>query len=80
MSDFVTFDQSAGLNSSQQPVTVTKGVNPMLVTHFEVTPQGGALLHMMGGATVAIDKAQWDVVGKRLCPAAEPSAKAPPAL
>lgn len=53
---------------------VPRGVNEMLITHFEGRPQGGALLHMMGGATVELDPAQWAIVGKKLLPPTEPQA------
>lgn len=77
MSDFVLFSQTAGKDANGNELAVAKGINRMLVTHFETTPQGGALLHMMGGATVQLDKAQWDVVGKRLAPSPEPQGQAP---
>jgi hypothetical protein len=58
---------------------VQRGINPMLVTHFECRPQGGALVYMMGGQAVDLDADQWAVVGKRLLPAAEPSGTPPAA-
>lgn len=63
MSEFLTFISDG----------VRKGINPMLITHFEEKPQGGALVNMMGGTAVPIDKGAWDVVGKKLAPASEPS-------
>ncbi len=78
-SPFVVFTQSVTVGDGKSK-DVRRGINPMLVSHFEETPQGGATLHMMGNPTpVQMDAAAWSAVGQALAPNVEPpKQEAPP--
>lgn len=54
--DFVSYTSMSG------DKTVSHGVNPMLVTHFETLPQGGATLHTMAGTLISLTGPQWDSI------------------
>lgn len=76
MNPFASFEvEPAGEGKS----AVVRGVNWSLVTHYETTPQGGALVFFIGGAQMPIPRAAWDSVGKGFAlPTQEPPATQAP--
>lgn len=77
MAEIVTWPEAtAAKDQAGNPVTIMRGVNVFLVSHFETLPQGGALLHMMGGAQVPLSADVWPKVASKIAPQEPP---APPA-
>lgn len=70
MNGFVVVTEGEGEQAAK------RGINPMLITHFDTRPQGGALLQTMGGKTIELNKVQWESIAKIFVGADEPE---PPA-